>query len=152
MESRRQRLYHSVHALQLAESSFDFTRQAELDRAFASLQAAYGEKLEQGLGDPEYQDFPVGSPLQVELIQRGSALARERPGLEFPEGRKVEFDSPLAHRIASEKVLQREAYRLEELHDLASSFPSTLAGKDLGRLEELWDAYEEHRKRWFQLP
>jgi hypothetical protein len=151
-EGRRQRVYDAVHALQLAESPLDFFRQAELDRAFASLQAAYVEKLEPGLGTPEYPEFPVGSPLQVELIRKGSKYARARRALEFPPGREVEVSSPLIHRVASEQVLQREAYRLEELHQLGEKFRSTLEGHDLDGLEDLWDAYVEHRGRWFLVP
>lgn len=152
LEGRRQRLYDAVHALHLAESPVDLFRQAAFDRAFASLQASYSKKLEPGLGEPELPEFPVSAPFAIELPPRGSKLARAKGRLEFPRGHEVERSDALVHRISGEEYLQREAFRLEELHQLGAEYAGALAGKAPEQLEKLWSAYREHRRRWFQVP
>lgn len=152
-ELRRKRLYDAVHALQLTGAPLDLDRQSQVDRAFASLQAGYRRKLEPGLGDPEYRDFPVGDPFTVELSPRGSDHARGLGEVPFPEGREPgRVSSPLVHRVQSEEALRRGAHRARELHELAARFPEALAGRAPERLPALWEGYRDLRERWFRVP
>jgi hypothetical protein len=152
MEVRRRRLYDAVRRLQFSDFALDFRRQAQFDRVFFSLQASYAEQLEPELGKPVYREFPVGSPFDAEITLQPSAWALEQAPLEFPRGRTPEKETLLSGPTGSPGFLDREAYRVQEYHDLEVRFRKAQAGKQPEGLSKLWNAYVALRQRWFHIP